>query len=77
MTTGLIFALICAVAAIAYGWISAQWINGQPSGNDRMREIAAAVQEGAQAYLKRQYTTIAWVGIAFLTLGKKVWMKNG
>ena len=68
MTTGLIFALICAVAAIAYGWISAQWINGQPSGNDRMREIAAAVQEGAQAYLKRQYTTIAWVGIALAIL---------
>jgi K(+)-stimulated pyrophosphate-energized sodium pump len=68
MTTGLIFALICAVAAIAYGWISAQWIIGQPSGNDRMREIAAAVQEGAQAYLKRQYTTIAWVGVVLAVL---------
>ena len=68
MTTGLIFALICAVAAIAYGWISAQWINGQPSGNDRMRQIAGAVQEGAQAYLRRQYTTIAWVGVALAIL---------
>ena len=68
MTTGLIFALICAVAAIAYGWISAQWIIKQPSGNERMRQIAAAVQEGAQAYLKRQYTTIAWVGIALTIL---------
>ncbi|MBL8488196.1 MAG: sodium-translocating pyrophosphatase [Rhodocyclaceae bacterium] len=63
MSTGLLFALICAVAAIAYGWITAQWIVGQPTGNDRMRQISAAVQEGAQAYLKRQYTTIAMVGV--------------
>ncbi len=63
MSTGLLFALVCAVAAIAYGWIMAQWIMKQPTGNDRMREISAAVQEGAQAYLKRQYTTIAMVGI--------------
>ena len=63
MATGLIFALVCAVVAIVYGWISAQWILSQPTGNDRMREISAAVQEGAQAYLKRQYTTISMVGI--------------
>ncbi|MBL8491183.1 MAG: sodium/proton-translocating pyrophosphatase, partial [Rhodocyclaceae bacterium] len=63
MSTGLIFALVCALAAIAYGWITAQWIIGQPTGNDRMRAISAAVQEGAQAYLKRQYTTISMVGI--------------
>jgi len=64
MSSGLIFALVCAIGAIVYGWISAQWIIAQPTGNDRMREISAAVQEGAQAYLKRQYTTIAMVGIA-------------
>jgi K(+)-stimulated pyrophosphate-energized sodium pump len=63
MATGLIFALVCAIIAIAYGWISTQWILAQPTGNDRMREISAAVQEGAQAYLKRQYTTIGMVGI--------------
>jgi K(+)-stimulated pyrophosphate-energized sodium pump len=63
MSTGLIFALVCAVAAIAYGWITARWIIAQPTGNDRMRQIAAAVQEGAQAYLKRQYATIGAVGI--------------
>jgi K(+)-stimulated pyrophosphate-energized sodium pump len=62
MSTGLLFALVCAVAAIVYGWISAQWIMKQPTGNERMRQISAAVQEGAQAYLKRQYTTIAMVG---------------
>ncbi|NWG31255.1 MAG: sodium-translocating pyrophosphatase [Rhodocyclaceae bacterium] len=63
MSSGLIFALACAIGAIVYGWISAQWILAQPTGNDRMRAISAAVQEGAQAYLKRQYTTIAMVGV--------------
>ncbi|MDO9601554.1 MAG: sodium/proton-translocating pyrophosphatase, partial [Rhodocyclaceae bacterium] len=67
MSEGLIFALVCAVGAIAYGLISTQWILGLATGNDRMREISAAVQEGAQAYLKRQYTTISMVG-AVLTV---------
>ncbi|MDO9242536.1 MAG: sodium/proton-translocating pyrophosphatase, partial [Rhodocyclaceae bacterium] len=58
MSEGLIFALVCAVGAIAYGLISTQWILGLATGNDRMREISAAIQEGAQAYLKRQYATI-------------------
>jgi len=68
MSTGLIFALVCAVAAIIYGWITAQWIMKQPTGNDRMRQISAAVQEGAQAYLKRQYTTIGMVGAVLAIL---------
>jgi K(+)-stimulated pyrophosphate-energized sodium pump len=68
MSTGLVFALVCAVAAIAYGWISAQWIMRQPTGNDRMRQISSAVQEGAQAYLKRQYTTIGMVGAVLAVL---------
>jgi K(+)-stimulated pyrophosphate-energized sodium pump len=63
MSAGLVFALVCAVAAIAYGFISSQWILSQPAGNDRMRAISAAVQEGAQAYLARQYTTIGVVGV--------------
>ncbi len=63
MSAGLIFALVCAVVAIVYGGLAAKWIVAQPTGNDRMRAIAAAVQEGAQAYLKRQYTTISVVGV--------------
>ena len=70
------FALACAVAAVAYGLISAQWILGLPQGSDRMRQIAAAIQEGAGAYMKRQYTIIAAVGAVmfvalFATLGAK------
>jgi K(+)-stimulated pyrophosphate-energized sodium pump len=58
-----IFALVCAVAAVIYGLVSAQWILGLPQGNERMRQIAAAIQEGAGAYMKRQYTIIAVVGV--------------
>src|SRR5687767_6925819 len=70
MSQYLIFALACAVAALAYGVFSIKWVLAQPTGNDRMREIAAAIQQGAQAYLNRQYTTIAIVGaILFVILG--------
>ena len=67
MSTELLFALASAAVALAYGVVSVKWILGQPDGNDRMREIAQAIQEGAAAYLNRQYTTIGIVG-AILTV---------
>ncbi|MDX6607017.1 MAG: K(+)-stimulated pyrophosphate-energized sodium pump [Solirubrobacterales bacterium] len=65
-----LFALICAGVAIAYGVGLTYWLLQQAAGNERMREIARAVQEGAAAYLRRQYITIGVVSIVpFLLLG--------
>ncbi len=70
MSTGLLIALVCALIGIAYGVISIFSILSKPMGNDKMMEIANAVQEGAIAYLSRQYTTISMVGIVlFLAMG--------
>ena len=70
MSNALWFALGCAVFAILFGLYSITWIMRQPQGNERMREIAAAIQTGAMAYLNRQYTTIGIVGvILFLLIG--------
>jgi K(+)-stimulated pyrophosphate-energized sodium pump len=60
---GVVVALVCAAAAIVYGALTSRALLALSPGNERMREISAAVQEGARAYLNRQYTTIAVVGV--------------
>src|SRR5919197_1449014 len=65
-----LFALLCAGAAVVYGLGLTRWLLTRPAGNPQMQEIARAVQEGAAAYLRRQYSTIAVVAIVpFLLLG--------
>jgi K(+)-stimulated pyrophosphate-energized sodium pump len=64
------FALACAGIAIAFGVYLTWWLLRQPTGNERMQEISRAVQEGAAAYLRKQYTTIAMVAVVpFLLIG--------
>ncbi len=65
-----LFALVCAIIGVGYGLYLTYWLLSRPAGNERMQEIGRAIQEGAAAYLRKQYTTIAIVAVVpFLLLG--------
>lgn len=68
MTVPVIIAIICSLVSIAYGFILIQSILKKPTGNDRMREIALAIQQGAKAYLNRQYKTIGIIAVVLFVI---------
>ena len=68
MTGTLAFALLCGVAGIIYSLIIAAWVVKQDAGSDRMKQISDAIKEGATAFLKREYRTVAIVGVVIFVL---------
>lgn len=68
MSSIILFALACGILGVIYALITASWVMKQESGTDRMRQISDAVREGAQAFLRREYKTVAMVGVVLFLL---------
>lgn len=68
MSPIILFALACGILGVIYALITASWVMKQESGTDRMRQISDAVREGAQAFLRREYKTVAMVGVVLFAL---------
>ena len=74
MNAYIIFSIVAAVIAIAYGLFISKLILRKPAGNARMQEIASAIQQGAKAYLNRQYKTIGYIAVVLFVI---LWISLG
>ena len=68
MAAGLVFAIVCGIVAVLYGLWATKSVMSASRGSERMQEISAAIQEGASAYLNRQYRAIAIVGVVIFII---------